>query len=152
MDAFSESLNELLEKAFRSVLKIEEQMLNGMGQLQLSINEIHLLEAVGKGGDDGKMISELANDLQLTPPSVTIAVKKLESKGLLEKKKGVRDARTVSITLTEQGQKVDRVHRRFHERMVGTITADMSGAEKEVLLLAITKLNKYFDAKITPKQ
>lgn len=148
MDTFTAQLNELLFNAFQSVLKIEEQILHSMGKLQLSISEIHLLEAVSKGGDQGQQISALARELSLSPPSVTVAVKKLEKKGMLQKVKGAADGRTVSITLTELGAKVDRVHHRFHENMVRNIAVDLTGPEREVLLHAMEKLNEYFNRRL----
>lgn len=152
MDAFSLSLNELLMHAFRSVLKIEEQMLRNMGTLHLSIGEMHLLEAVGNGGSQGRTVSETARELSLTLPSVTVAVNKLEKKGLLQKTKAREDKRTVSLLLTEMGKKVNRIHQRFHESMVKSIAVDMDEAEKNALLQGMEKLNLYFDNKLTAKK
>ena len=48
MDAFSQELNDLLSDAFWSVLKIEEQAASMAAQGDLSISELHMLEAVSK--------------------------------------------------------------------------------------------------------
>lgn len=151
MDAFHESLNDLLIGAFRSVLKIEEQMLRNMGQLHLSISEMHLLEAVGKGGEQGRTVSETANELSLTLPSVTVAVSKLEKKGLLIKSKSRDDKRAVSLSLTGLGEKVNRVHQHFHENMVKSIARDMSEEEKDALLKGMKRLNLYFENRLPAK-
>lgn len=148
MDIFESQLNDLLLGAFHSVLAMEEQMLQRMGPIQLSISEIHLLEAVGKGGERGRSVSELARELAIAPPSVTIAVRKLVEKGLLTRTKGERDARTVWITLTEVGAKVDRVHTHFHANMVRHIARDMDPEERKILLRAMERLNGYFDQKL----
>lgn len=148
MDHFAAHLDALLQGAFQSVLRIEEQMLHSMGQFKLSINEIHMLEAIGKSGEMGMTIGELARELSLTPPSVTVAVNKLVQKDLLRKVRGAADARTVHITLTETGAKVDRVHKRFHINMVRGISDDLTDAEKETLMQAMVKLNEYFDKKL----
>lgn len=149
MDAFCESLNELLVNAFRSVLKMEEQMLRGMGALKLSITEMHLLEVVGQDAGAGRTVSETAKKLSLTVPTVTVAVNKVEKKGLLRKTKAVDDGRSVILTLTELGQKVDRIHHHFHENMVKSIAKDMDEAEKAALLKGMRQLNVYFDRKLT---
>ena len=148
MDAFCESLNELLVNAFRSVLKIEEQMLRGMGTLSLSISEMHLLEVVGKGDAQCRTVSETAKELSLSLPSVTVAVNKLEKRGLLQKAKATEDGRSVLLSLTDVGQKVERIHRRFHENMVKNIAGDMDETEKAALLKGMAKLNHYFDRKL----
>lgn len=54
MDAFSRELNDLLVTTFWSVLKVEEQMLKADHSLNLSINELHLIESVGKENERGK--------------------------------------------------------------------------------------------------
>lgn len=149
MDAFCESLNELLANAFRSVLKIEEQMLRGMGALKLSITEMHLLEVVGQDAGAGRTVSETAKKLSLTVPTVTVAVNKVEKKGLLRKTKAVDDGRSVILTLTEMGQKVDRIHHHFHENMVRSIAKDMDEVEKAALLKGMRQLNVYFNRKLT---
>ena len=48
MDTFSQELNDLLSDAFWSVLKIEEQAASMAAQGDLSISELHMLEAVSK--------------------------------------------------------------------------------------------------------
>jgi len=149
MDVFCQNLNELLMRAFRSVLKIEEQMLSGMGQYHLSISEMHMLEAVAKESNRGRTISELAKALSLKMPSITVAVNKLEKKGLLKKEKAAEDGRSVLVTLTELGAKLERIHQRFHENMVKSISRDMDGDEKAALLRGMEKLNMYFDRKLT---
>lgn len=148
MDAFCESLNELLVNAFRSVLKIEEKMLQGMSALKLSISEIHLLEVVGHDAEAGRTVSETAKKLSLTVPTVTIAVNKLEKKGLLCKTKATADGRAVILTLTESGQKVDRIHHHFHESMVKNIAEGMDESEKAALLKGMLQLNSYFNRKL----
>ena len=47
MEDFSYRLNDLLVDTFRSILKVEEQMLQKHLTLNLSINEMHLIESVG---------------------------------------------------------------------------------------------------------
>lgn len=82
LDAFSRELNELLSDAFWSVLKIEEQTAKMAAQGDLSISELHMLEAVAKDETQGRSISALAADLKITLSSVTIAVNKLVKKDM----------------------------------------------------------------------
>lgn len=145
---FAAHLDALLQGAFQSVLSIEERMLSRMGQFKLSINEVHMLDAIGKALPEGITIGDLAKALSLTPPSVTVAVNKLVRKGLLQKTKGAQDGRTVRITLTETGEKVGRIHHHFHINMVRGIAGDMTESEKEILLRAMVRLNEYFEKKL----
>ena len=86
MEDFSSTLNEILVEVYHNILKMEEQTLKNMGNVQLSINEMHLIESVGKKGDSGLTVSELASALRITRPSATVAVNKLEKKGYVEKR------------------------------------------------------------------
>ena len=148
MDAFSEKLNAVLSAAFQSVLKLEEQMLHSMGAMRLSISEVHMLEAVGKSASEGRSIGDLARELSVAMPTVTIAVRKLEGKGLVQRARGAHDARTVWITLTEAGRKINRVHARFHENMARNIAADLGDEERAVLLRSMEKLNDHFERRL----
>jgi len=48
-------------------------------------------------------VGKLADILGTTPSSVTLITKKMESKNLLERVRGVPDDRTVTIRITEEG-------------------------------------------------
>ena len=47
MSLFEKELNDLLVQTYRSIGEMEEQMVCTSKQMNLSISEIHLLEAVG---------------------------------------------------------------------------------------------------------
>ena len=93
MKPLEEQLNDLIVDAYRSILKVEETILKRTDSIDLSINEMHMLEAVGKGKNKPKTISEIAEDLGITLPSVTVAINKLVKKGYVEKLRGGRTHR-----------------------------------------------------------
>ena len=147
MDAFEEHLNELLVDVYRSIGKMEESMLKSARSLDLSINEIHLLEAVNKHQEGGCSISDLSQELDISLPSVTIAVGKLIKKGYLVKGRSEADGRMVQISLTDRGAKVDKVHQYFHRKMVASIAKDLSEEEKAALTKGMEKLKDFFEYK-----
>jgi len=146
LDAFELELNELLVDTYRSVLKVEEDTLKST-KMDLSISELHLLEAVGKDGECGRTISELAQELDITLPSVTVAINKLLKKGYVKKQKSGEDARMVYVVLTRQGKKVDRAHRYFHRQMVRQVSSELTKQEKLTLAKGISKLDTFFKMK-----
>ena len=148
MDAFSQELNDLLSDAFWSVLKIEEQAASMAAKGDLSISELHMLEAVSKNDEPGRSISALAADLKITLSSVTIAVNKLVKKGYVEKIRSEQDGRQVFVKLTKLGRKVNAGHLYFHENMVRNVSEAMSEDEKEILVRAMKNLNKFFKRKL----
>ena len=148
MDAFSQELNELLNEAFWSVLKLEEEAAKSTAQGDLSISELHLLAAAAKDEEHGRRISELAADLKITLSSVTIAVNKLVKKGYVEKIRSEQDARQVFVKLTKMGRKVNAGHLYFHENMIRTMSQEMDSSDKEILVRAMKNLNQFFKRKL----
>ena len=113
------------------------------GKLRLS--ELHVIESVGKSGKAGRTISEIALDLDVALPSVTVQINKLQKKGYFEKHKNETDGRVVYAKLTEQGQKMDKGPTLFfHHQMVLAVAEGLSTRRKEVLIQGITKLRNFF--------
>ena len=143
MKPFEEQLNEVIVDTYRSILRVEENILKRSDQTDLSISEIHMLEAVGKGKDRRRTISELAEVLNITLPSVTVAINQLMKKGYVEKVRGEEDGRIVYVSLTRQGRRIDSAHRYFHESMVRSIIRDMTESEMQALYKGVMKLDTF---------
>ncbi len=126
MELFATKLNELLVDTYHKISKIEEQAIRQTGRTDLSISELHLLEAVGKDRQNGRTISDIAQNQGITLPSVTAAVNKLVKKGYVEKVRAQHDGRVVYVKLTRLGRKMDAGHRYFHENMVRNVSQEMT--------------------------
>lgn len=144
MDAFSSALNDLLVNTFHSILSLEEASLRRISDQPLSINELHLLEAVHRGGPEGGSISDIARHLAITLPSVTTAVNKLARKGFVIKRKPEGDRRLVLVELTPQGRRAEAAHRFFHRHMVTSVSEGLSPGERRALLRGLQKLHAFF--------
>jgi len=144
MDAFAAALNDLLVNTFHSILKLEEESLSRIGAFPLSISEMHLLEAVGRGKDAGKSITDIAKELSVTLPSVTAAVNKLAKKGYLNKEKCENDRRMVFVRLSEEGRRAEASHRFFHRHMVNSASLDLKEDEKAALIRGLNNLHAFF--------
>ena len=144
MDEFSRELNQLLVSTYRDIGKLEAGMLHSVSGMEVSITELHLLEAIGESRDKGVVICELAQRMDLTPPTVTVAINKLVLKGYVVKTKSTVDKRSVIVTLTRLGKKVNAAHRYFHEQMVRNIEKLLSPAEREGMLRGMQTLNCFF--------
>ena len=136
MKPFEEQLNEVIVDTYRSILRVEENILKRSDQTDM-------LEAVGKGKDRRRTISELAEVLNITLPSVTVAINKLMKKGYVEKVRGEEDGRIVYVSLTRQGRRIDSAHRYFHESMVRSIIRDMTESEMQALYKGVMKLDAF---------
>ncbi len=144
MDAFATALNDLLVNTFHDILKLEEDSLAKASANRLSINEMHLLEAIAKGKDEGRSITDIARELSITLPSVTAAVNKLAKKDFVIKGKHEADKRLVIVFLTPEGKRAEAAHRFFHRKMVNAASQGLNEEEKDALLKGLTRLHQFF--------
>ena len=142
MSDFVGEVNDFLVDTFRTILKIEENVIRTVENRDLSISELHLIEAVGK--KEKRTISEIASSLDITLPSVTIAINKLSKKGYVKKVRSDIDGRSVFVMLTELGKKTNENHTHFHQKLVESLADNFSEEEKENILNMVKKLDVFF--------
>ena len=118
-NATEEILNKLLVQLFNDILHIEEKAIKSTGIDNLSITEIHTIDAIGTEGN--KTMGEIANNLRITVGTLTTAINRLIKKGYVERKRIEEDRRVVLVNLTESGQKVFDAHNIFHKEMIDEI-------------------------------
>ena len=97
-------------------------------------------------------VSEIADAMNITRPTATVAINKLEKRGYLEKQPGNEDGRTVRVTLTRSGKRIDHFHRLYHYNMVTKIAENLTDAEKDSLFKGIRKLNEFLKESLGEKK
>ncbi len=147
-----EVLNYLLVDLFNDILQIEQNALKGGNFSDLSVTEMHTIEAIGMR--ESRSMSEVAEDLSITVGTLTTAINKLINKGYVERKRIEEDRRVVLIQLTKKGKLAYRIHEKFHKDMVKNTIEGLSEEEEEVLIKSLEKLNNFFKEKygITGKE
>ncbi|MBR6220616.1 MAG: MarR family transcriptional regulator, partial [Clostridia bacterium] len=81
MDALGNELSRLLVDTYRAAGKIEQIMLEDLSDGKLSLSEMRAIECVGGGRLKGRTVTQISQELDITLPSVTSMVKRLEQKG-----------------------------------------------------------------------
>lgn len=137
-----ETVNNILVKMFKDILDIEERALITSEYKDISVNDMHIMEAIGI--QEPKNMSTVAKAVSVTTGTLTIAINHLVKKGYVERSRSEEDRRVVLVSLSEKGEKAYFHHRMFHEKMVMEILDDMDEKETEVLTGALTKLQKFF--------
>jgi len=132
-------INKILVEVYDDVNRIEEYAIKSGAFSDLSITEIHTIEAVGLYGS--KTMSEISSSLEITMGTLTTAVDKLIKKGYLERSRSNTDRRIVNVSLSKRGKLAYRIHDKFHLDMVQEIMMDFTQEEEEILLTALSKLN-----------
>ncbi|WP_331654405.1 nitronate monooxygenase [Aminipila sp.] len=135
-------LNEILVSLMNSVLKVEEQALKESTNVDLSITEIHTLEAIGIG--KLKTMTQVAGSLKISVSTLTVAINRLVKKGYVDRCRIPEDRRIVKIGLTDAGISVVEEHQTFHTNMIKDITANMADSEIDVLLKSLEGLRDFF--------
>lgn len=145
----SKLINSILTELFRDILEIEEQALQDKGVTDLSMNEMHTIEAIGY--DAVKSMSETAEILKITLGTLTTSVTRLVKKGYVERLRDDSDRRIVLIRLTEKGKWVHKIHEDFHMEMVEKMLSDLNIDQDLALLGSLEKLKNFFDSKYRSK-
>lgn len=142
MSDFRRELNDLLIDTYKGINTVETRMLHN-SKLDLSIGELHMIEIVARESPEGITVGEIARELGLSMPTVTIATNKLVRKGDVEKYKKPGDARKVFVRVTNQGHRADISHRFFHEQMVRNVAKEITEDEQEIFLKGIKTINSF---------
>ena len=137
-----EAINDVLVNLFNEILDLEERALITPEYKNISVNDMHIMDAVGIR--EQKNMSTVARALNVTVGTLTIAVNNLVKKGYIQRVRSEEDRRVVLISLTEKGEKAFCHHRDFHEKMVLAILKGLNVEETEALTRALTKLQKFF--------
>ena len=135
-------LNELLVELFNDILTIEQNALQSGEFKDLSVTEIHTVDAIGMYSK--RTMSEVAQELKITVGTLTTAINHLVRKGYVERNRSGEDRRNVYINLTKRGKLAYRIHEKFHSDMIKNTISGLSDEEEKVLMDSLEKLNGYF--------
>lgn len=139
-------LNNVLVKLFNNILRIEEFALKSAPFNDLSITEMHTIEAIGV--TKSRTMSEVALDLNITVGTLTTAINKLIKKGYVNRRRIEDDRRVVMIELTDRGALAYKVHETFHAEMIDHVLEELGVNEEEILISSLEKLDKFFLKKL----
>lgn len=137
-----EYLNEFFVHVFNQLLSWEEQTFRDMGLVDLTLRELHVIEAVSYLEKSGKNnMASVAKYLSITPGSLTTSVNLLVKKEYLQRCRLERDRRVVAITPTEKGIKVNEMHKRFHSDLIEAVGGYMEESEINALIESLEKIS-----------
>jgi len=147
MEKAHQTVNQVLVHLFNDILRIEEQALTGeKGAPDLSVKELHVIEAVCTAGEENTMAS-LAGRLHVTAGSLTVAVATLVRKGYLLRLRSQQDKRRVHILPTEKAMQVNALHAAFHQEMTQAVIDELPAEQLDVLVDALNRISDYFNSK-----
>lgn len=88
---------------------------------------------------DGCGVQDIADGLNLTPPTVSVGVRRLEETGLLKRKSHPQDKRAVQFFLTAKGQSLQQQSQDFRRQKLELILSGLTQQEQDTLLELLAK-------------
>ena len=133
----------VLWKAFRSVAEAAKQQIGGLG---LGDSDFRVLEALLHKGP--LPVNTIGPKVELTPGSISVAVDRLEDRGLVKRKVDPDDRRIHTVYLTPAGESIIRKAFAHHEHEMETLFRGLSHRERRALVSLLKKLGKSADAEL----
>lgn len=99
----------------------------------LSMRQLLYLETIAQM--ERPTFSELADQLDVTKPSVTALVKKLMKMGYVKKVQSQEDLRVYHIVLTTKGEQFTKMHDQTHRLLAERLTQNLN--EQEIHQMAV---------------
>lgn len=134
-------LNENLEKIERFASKIWRTQSKEDPIGQLSFNEYDYLKVI-EAAKDPIRLTDLAEEMQVTKPSATTMVQRLERKGLVERRPSPEDARSKLVVLTTKAETGLEEESKIYQVMANTLESQLTEQEIEQLNLLLNKALK----------
>ncbi len=144
MQSNEDIVNGILVDLFNKVLFSEEKTLKSKLGNELSLKDIHIIEAIDRCSGDATT-GNVGKCLNITLGTLTTAIDKLVEKGYVLRKKDNQDRRKIYLKLTEKGNHVNHVHSLFHKKMAESVINELTINEQNVLVTALNKIRDIFD-------
>lgn len=128
-----------------SVMRLHRRLRRERPDSGLSLTN---LSALGRVDRDGPITaSALAEAERIQPQSVTRVVADLERRGLIERVPDAVDRRRILLRISEQGRELlDDDRRQRDEWLSVAMSATLTGAERDILLVAARLIDKLAEA------
>lgn len=137
------TLNTLLVTLFREIMNIEQDALISGEFVDITINDMHVIEAIGLG--EPSPSSVVAKKLSVTMGTLTKSIDRLTRTGYVLRERSEEDKRLVLLSLTGRGERAYRHHRQFHEEMIRAAMGQFNKTEAAILIQSLEGLVDYFN-------
>ena len=136
--------HDILVNLFQEIMDIEEKALITAEFKNISVNDMHIIEAIGTG--EPKILSTVAKLMSVTVGTLTIAINNLVKKGYVSRVRSEEDRRVVLIFLTEKGKRAYQHHREFHDGMVKALVEGLDEGQQKILVKSLLNLRTFFNS------
>ncbi len=133
-------LTGIIAKLSSMMGQMEEASKEQFNLSSLTLTQMHYLETISALGNPN--ITELAAIMNLSKPTVKVAVDKLTDRDFVFKVQSDEDRRSAHIHLTEKGNLINQMHDYAHKRIAESIKSKLNIEEEECLIRVLEKVLK----------
>jgi DNA-binding MarR family transcriptional regulator len=136
------TIAELIERLSKSMQDHEIAVTQKSEFANLTVTQIHYLDAI-RHFETPPTLSQLAKALNVTKPTATNAMDRLEAERYIRKVPSSEDRRVWYVHLTTKGLKISDLHDLIHKGYAGHFKKALSKPELDQLVLLLNKVIHY---------
>jgi DNA-binding MarR family transcriptional regulator len=133
-----EKLVDVIAKLSREIGHKEEAAKEQFDFKELTLTQMNYLETISQLGNPN--MTELAAELNLTKPTVKVAIDKLIEKDFIYRVKSDEDRRSAHLHLTVKGKLINHTHDFAHKQMAELIAQKLDQTEVGLLEMLLEKV------------
>jgi DNA-binding MarR family transcriptional regulator len=133
-----EKLVKIIEKMSHEIVQMEEAAKEQFNFKELTLTQMNYLETISQLLNPN--LTELSAEMNLTKPTVNVAIDKLIQKDLIYRIRSYEDRRSTHLHLTEKGKLINQMHDYAHRRLAELMIKDLEPTEKEQLEFLLYKI------------
>ncbi len=130
-------IDKLIDIVLKKSEQLEEEMKEQSDLKNLTLKQLHCIEIIKQ--ENNPSLSELAEVLEITKPSMTIMIDRLAKHGYLDKVKSDQDRRSAHVHLTAKGIQASELHEKVHSEFASRLTKDLTKSETDILVVLLNK-------------
>ncbi len=132
------NLNTLISYLSDLIEKVLSETFNSYDIEDFSQQQLHYLQVIVRL--QNPTITELARELKLTKPTVTVLVDKLVSRGYVRRVPSDSDRRVTHLHIDEKGKIVEQIQKSAYKKMEDRISSELDESEIAMLTDILKKL------------
>jgi len=136
------NIEQLINILLHKSEKLEEAIKEESDLINLTPKQLCCLEVILKM--DNPTLSELAIELHITKPSITVMIDRLADNGFIQKIKSDNDRRSAHVHLTEKGTSAALIHSKLHISIAQKLTQNLTQSEISILTVLLNKALESF--------
>ena len=134
-----EKLVKTIASMSRKIVLMEESAKEQFNFKELTLTQMHYLETINQLRNPN--LTELSSEMNLTKPTVKVAIDKLIEKDFICRVQSDDDRRSAHLHLTEKGKLINQMHDYAHRRLAELMIKNLeSRTEQDQLVILLDKI------------